>query len=29
MDLERILAKVFVYSVRTTFKAISFENVQF
>ena len=26
-DLEKILAKVFVYSVKSTFKAVSFENV--
>lgn len=29
VDLERILAKVFVYSVRSTFKAVTFENVHF
>jgi DNA mismatch repair ATPase MutS len=28
-DLEKILAKVFVYSVKNTFKAVTFENVQF
>lgn len=29
MDLEKILAKVFVYSVKSTFRAVTVENVSF
>jgi len=27
VDLEKILAKVFLYSVKQTYKAITFENI--